>query len=81
MPMIETIKAAEAPGVPKKQSRWAQELVTAVGSLKRDEALRITPEEGMTVRGLKTGIGRITKGAGLKVSVWDDGERAYITKA
>jgi hypothetical protein len=81
MPMIETIKAAEAPSVPKKQSKWAEELTAAVSGLKRGEALRITPEEGMTVRGLKTGIGRITKGAGLEVSVWDDGERAYITKA
>lgn len=80
MPMIETIKAAEAPGIPKKQSKYAEELIHAVQSLKRDEALKLSPDEGKSLRGLRTGIGRITKGAGIKVSVWDDGHYAYIVK-
>lgn len=81
MPAIEVIKAIEAPGVPKKQSPYATELLHAINGLKKDEVLRITPEDGKSLRGLKTGIGRITKGAGVKITSWDDGEVAYVAKA
>lgn len=81
MPTIETIKASEAPRVPQKQSKYAAELIHAINSLKRNEVLRLAPDEGKSIRGLKTGIGRVTKGAGIKVSVWDDGESAYVSKA
>ena len=81
MPAIEVIKSSEAPGIPQKQSKYATELLNAIGNLKRDEALKLSPDEGKSLRGLKTGIGRITKAANVKVSVWDDGEHAYIVKA
>lgn len=81
MPVIETIKFSEAPNIPAKQSKYANELITAIQSLKRDEALRLAPDPGKSMRGLRTGIGRITKGADLKVTVWSDDSYAYITKA
>lgn len=81
MPAIEVIKSSEAPGVPKKQSAYATELLNAIGSLKKDEVLRISPDEGKSLRGLMTGIGRVTKGAGVKVTSWNDGDYAYVSKA
>ena len=81
MPAIEVIKATDAPGVPQKQSPYAAELLHAINSLKKDEVLRIAPDEGRSLRGVKTGIGRITKGAGIKITTWDDGEVAYLAKA
>lgn len=81
MPTIETIKASEAPGIPQKQSKYAAELIQAINSLKRDEVLRLAPDEGKSLRGLKTGIGRVTKSAGLKVRTWDDSQHVYVTKA
>lgn len=81
MPQLEVIRASEAPGAPKKQSPWANELIIAVGSLKKDEVLKLTPDEGKSVRGLKTGIGRVTKGANVQVRTWDDGEFVYVAKA
>lgn len=80
MPKISVIKASEAPSIPKKQSAYATELLNAIGSLKRDEVLRLTPDAGKSIRGLKTGIGRITKGAGVKVTTWSDDEAVYLKK-
>ncbi|MGC4192522.1 MAG: hypothetical protein QM589_15350 [Thermomicrobiales bacterium] len=81
MPSIEIIKASEAPGAPRKQSKFAAELLLAINSLKKDEVLKLTPDEGKSVRGLKTGIGRITKGEGIKVNTWDNGEDVFVARA
>jgi hypothetical protein len=80
MPLIETIKSSEAPGIPAKQSKYANELLSAINALKKDEALRLAPDPGKSMRGLRTGIGRITKGGDVKVAVWSDDQYAYITK-
>jgi hypothetical protein len=80
MPKIETIKASDAPAAPKKMSKVAEQLVTALNGLKKDEVLKLSPDEGKSLRGLKTSIGRISSGAGIKVSSWDDGENVYVKK-
>jgi hypothetical protein len=81
VPAIEIIKASDAPGAPKKQSKFAADLLTAIQGIKKDEVLKLTPDEGKSVRGLKTGIGRVTKGASVQVRTWDDGEFIYVAKA
>lgn len=81
MPKIETIKATEAPGIPSKQSKAAAELLNALRALKKDEVFKLSPDFGKSVRGLKTSVGRITKGANVRVSTWDDGEAVYINKS
>jgi hypothetical protein len=78
---ISVIKASEAPGVPRKQSKVAEALLAALSGLNKDEVIQITPDEGKSVRGLKTGIGRITKSAGVKVETWDDGLSVFVKKA
>lgn len=80
MPSIEVVKAADAPGAPKKQSKFAADLLGAINSLKRDEVLKLAPDPDKSIRGLKTGIGRVTKGEGLKVTTWDDGDFVYVAK-
>jgi len=80
MPTIETIKASEAPGIPRKQSKMAQELLTALTNLKKDEVLKLAPDEGKSIRGLRTGIGRITSTAGVKVEAWNDDTHVYLKK-
>jgi hypothetical protein len=81
MPLIETIKSSEAPGIPAKQSKYAKELISAIQALKKDEVLRLSPDPGKSMRGLRTGIGRITKGGDIKVVVWSDETYAYISRA
>jgi len=81
MPKIETIKASDAPEAPKKMSKVAEQLVTALNGLKKDEVLKLQPDEGKSLRGLKTSVGRITSNAGIKVESWDDGKNVYVKKA
>lgn len=80
MPRIETIKASDAPAPPKKMSGVATELVNGINSLKKDEVLKLTPDEGKSLRGLKTSVGRISSSHGLKVESWDDGEALYVRR-
>ena len=48
---------------------------------KKDEVLKLVPDEGRSLRGLKTGVGRISSSHGLKVESWDDGTAPYSTTA
>lgn len=81
MPTIETIRAADAPQAPKKRSKVAEQLVSALDGLKKDEVLKLTPDEGKSLRGLKTSVGRITSRAKIKVTSWDDGIHVYVQKS
>jgi hypothetical protein len=81
MPKFEIISAKDAPGAAKKQSPIAHELLAALSSLNKDEVLKLSPDEGKTVRGIKTSVGRIASNAGVKVTSWDDGEAVYVSKA
>jgi hypothetical protein len=81
VPQLTVIAASDAPPVPKRQSPYAIELIETVNGLKENEVLRVVPDEGKSLRGLKSGMGRILSGADLKVTLWDDGAAAYIAKA
>ena len=81
MPRIETIKASDAPSPPQKASKAATEFMDAFNALKRDEVLRLIPDEGKSLRGIKTSVGRITKKQGVKVVSWDDGQALYVRRA
>jgi hypothetical protein len=67
MPVIETIKASDTPPPPKKMSKASAEILAAINALKKDEVLRLRPDEGKSLRGLKTSIGRIASGNNLKI--------------
>lgn len=83
MPRIEVMKASEAPPPPKKMSQVAEQLMSALKDLKKDEVLRLEPDEGKSIRGLKTSVGRITSNAGVKVESWTDQDETalYVKKA
>jgi len=81
MPVISKIKASDAPPPPKKLSKVASELVTALNELKKDEVLKLSPDEGKSMRGLKTSVGRITSNAGIKVESWEADGALYVKKA
>jgi hypothetical protein len=83
MPKIETIKASEAPAPPKKMSKASADILAAVNALKKDEVLRLQPDPGKSLRGLKTSIGRIASNNNLKVETWSDaaGDFLYVRKA
>ena len=81
MPQIEVVKASDAPAPPKKMSKVAQELVSALNGLKKDEVLALKPDEGKSMRGLKTSVGRVSSNAGIKVESWSvDDVTLYVRK-
>jgi hypothetical protein len=80
MPRIEVIKASEAPPPPRKMSKATAEIVAALSGLKKDEVLRLSPDEGKSVRGLKTSVGRIASNSGIKAVSWDDGNAVFVRK-
>ncbi len=81
MPYIETVKASDAPPPPKKLSKVADQLVSALNGLKKDEILKVQPDEGKSLRGLKTSVGRISSNAGIKIESWSvDDETLYVRK-
>ena len=81
MPQIETIKASDAPQPPKKLSKVAEQVVTALNGLKKDEVLKLSPDDGKSMRGLKTSVGRITSNASIKVESYEGGDGyLYVRK-
>jgi len=80
MPRFETIKLSDAPAAPKKVSKVAEQMISALGSLKKDEVLKLTADEGKSLRGLKTSVGRIASNAKISVTSWDDGTSLYVQK-
>lgn len=80
MPTIETIKLSDAPPPPQKLSKITSEFQAALTALKKDEVLRLSPDEGKSIRGLKTSIGRMASSAGVKVESYDDGQYVYVRK-
>jgi hypothetical protein len=82
MPKIETIKASDAPAPPKKVYKATAEFLVALNNLKKDEVLRLTPDDGKSLRGLKTSIGRIASENALKMESWSgtDGDVLYVRK-
>lgn len=80
MPQIETIKASQAPKPAAPVSQVAQEVRAALEPLGKDEVLKIAPDAGKSIRGLKVSIGRIASNAGIKIRSWSDDEYVYVTK-
>jgi hypothetical protein len=80
VPRLKVIPLSEAPAIPTRQSQYAIELLRRVGALEHDQVLRVTPDDGKSLRGMRAGIGRIIKAAGINARTWDDGIHAYIAK-
>jgi hypothetical protein len=80
VPGFTIISSSEAPKKPTRQSQYAIDLLKNVRALQKDQVLRVTPDEGKSLRGLRAGIGRIIKTAGIEAETWDDGTHAYIAR-
>ncbi len=78
MPRIEIIKAVDAPAPPKKLSQDASEILDAIKGLKRNEVLRLRPDAGKSMRGLKRSVSRVASRHGLKIESWDDPTESFL---
>ena len=75
------IKVSDTPPPPKKMSRVMTEFLNAFNALKKDKVLKMVPDEGKSLCGLKTSVARMTSTQGLKVDYWDDGQALYVRHA
>jgi hypothetical protein len=64
-------------------AKASAEILAAIDSLKKDEVLRLRPDPTMSIRGLKTAVGRLAASNNIKVEAWSDGagEYLYVRKA
>lgn len=76
----EIIAEKDAPKPPKPLSKATAETVRMLNSLKDGQVGKVRPAEGKSVRGLKTGLGRVASGQGLKIQTWDQDGFVYVKK-
>jgi hypothetical protein len=83
MARVEYISEAEAPAIPKTLSASAQETLRIITGLKSGTVAKVWPDEGQTLRGLKTSFSRVAKGQNVKLNVWSlpDDDYIYVKRA
>lgn len=83
MARVEYISESEAPAVPKNLSASAQETLRIINGLKAGTVAKVWPDEGQTLRGLKTSFSRVAKGQNVKLNVWSlqDDDYIYVKRA
>ncbi len=77
----EIIDEKDAPKPPKAVSKSAREVLELINSLKPGKVARVSPQEGQTVRGVKTSISRVASNNQKKIEVWSIDETVYIKLA
>ena len=77
---FEIMKEADAPKPPKPVSKASAEIVGLLQGLKDGQVAKVTPDEGKSIRGLKTSFGRVASGQGIKLQTWDDGTHMYVKR-
>lgn len=78
MPSFETIKASEAPPKPVKMSTSSQQILTALNALQKDEVLRLQPDPGKSLRGLRSAVSRLASRHRLKLETWSDEAQEFL---
>lgn len=78
MPKIETIKASEAPPKPVKMSSSSAQILVALNELQKDEVLRLQPDPGKSLRGLRSAVSRLAGQKRLKLESWSDESQNYL---
>lgn len=72
------INEKEAPAAPVKKSAAAAEAESIVKQLGKGKVAKVEPEDGQTIRGIRVGLGRAAKEAGVKLQTWDADGVLYV---
>lgn len=74
----EFINEKDAPVAPAKKSHTAIEAENILKQLGKGKVAKVEPDDGQTLRGLRVGLGRAAKGAGVKLQTWDEDGILYV---
>jgi hypothetical protein len=72
------IDAKDAPAVPAKKSKAAEEAERIIKQLGKGKVAKVEPDEGQTMRGLRVALGRVAKSEGVKLQTWDTDGYLYV---
>ena len=80
MPEFELVSREEAMTTSSKpgRSQVIEEYVKRIGSLRRDEAVRITPSEGETIATVRRRLGAAVKASGKSIQIRRVGPDIYF---
>jgi hypothetical protein len=78
---FQLIDESSAPKPPKAQSKKASDTVAMLKQLKPGKVLKVAPEEGQSLRGLRSGITRIGRNNEINLVTWQDNTHAYVRLA
>ena len=72
------INEKDAPAAPVKKSDAAMESESIIKQLGKGKVAKVEPGDGQTLRGLRVGLGRAAKEAGVKLQTWDAKGILYV---
>lgn len=75
---FELINEKDAPSAPAKKSHTAIEAKNILKQLGKGNDAKVVPGDSQTLRGLRVGLGRASKGAGVKLQTWDTAGILYV---
>jgi hypothetical protein len=78
---VTIINEQDAPTIPKASSKAARESLAVINRLEPGKVAKITPDEGQSIRGIKTSLTRVGSKNGRPVITWDDGSHVYAKLA
>jgi len=70
MAQVEYIAEKDAPAPPKPLSKSAAETLRIIQSIPEGKVAKVTPDEGQTLRGLKTSFSRVASSRNVKIQTW-----------
>lgn len=71
---IEYIKESEAPAPPRKMTKSAQQVLSALTNMKDNQVIRVRPDEGQTLRGLKSAFARVATSHKYEIQTYEAAE-------
>jgi hypothetical protein len=72
------INEKDAPAAPAKRSDAIIEAESIVKQLGKGKVAKVEPDDAQTLRGLRVGLGRAAKEAGVKLQTWDAEGVLYV---
>lgn len=80
---VEYVDVSEMPQPKNAGFKNRQQLIDVIENLPDDKAVKITPDKGKSIRGLKVSVGRIASARNIEIQTEtsEDGKILYVKKS